>query len=72
LIVLWDVGPDWRFFGRLGSSTSAWAYDPSTGNVVSNTKSIQWGLPKITDGRAGVVIVRLDPPPDAAGAGVLS
>lgn len=71
-MLLWDVGPDWGFFGYLGSSTSAWAYDPSTGDVVHNTKSIQGGLPKITDGRAGVVTVQLDLPRDAAGFGMFS
>jgi hypothetical protein len=62
----------WGFFGYLGSSPSAWAYDPSTGDVVYNTKSIQGGLPKITDGSAGVVTVRLDLPRDAAGTGGFS
>lgn len=71
-MLLWDVGPDWGFFGYLGSGTSAWAYDPSTGDVVYNTRSIQGGLPKITDGRSGVVTVRLDLPRDAAGTGVFS
>jgi hypothetical protein len=71
-MLLWDVGPDWGFFGYLGSSTTAWAYDPSTGDVVYNTKSIQGGLPKITDGRAGVVTVQLDLPRDAAGTGLFS
>jgi hypothetical protein len=69
-MLLWDVGrPDWGFFGYLGSSTSAWSYDPSTGDVVSNTKSIQGGLPTVADGQSGVVSVRLDLPRDDAGAG---
>src|SRR5262245_16564624 len=71
-MLLWDVGPDWGFFGYLGSSTSAWSYDPSTGDVVYNTASIQGGLPKIADGRAGVVTVHLDLPRDAAGTGKFS
>jgi hypothetical protein len=66
-MLLWDVGPDWGFYGYLGSSTTAWAYDPSTGDVVCNTKSIQGGLPKIADGHRGVVTVRLDLPRDAEG-----
>ena len=71
-MLLWDIGPDWGFFGYLGSSTSAWAYDPSTGDVVYNTESIEGGLPKTEDGRAGVVTVHLDLPRDAAGAGRFS
>jgi hypothetical protein len=71
-MLLWDIGPDWGFFGYLGSSTTAWSYDPSTGDVVYNTNSIQGGLPKITDGRAGVVTVHLDLPRNAAGTGRFS
>src|SRR5689334_24875703 len=33
-MLLWDIGPDWGFFGYLGASTTAWSYDPSTGDVV--------------------------------------
>jgi hypothetical protein len=66
-MLLWDIGPDWGFFGYLGSSTSAWAYDPSTGDVVYATASIQGGLPKVSDGHSGVVSVRLELPRDAAG-----
>jgi hypothetical protein len=66
-LLLWDIGPDWGFFGYLGSSTSAWSYDPSTGDVVYNTQSIQGGLPKVSDGHSGVVSVRLELPRDAAG-----
>lgn len=65
-------GPDWGFLGYLGSSASAWSYDPSTGDVVSNTNSIQGGLPRVADGRSGVVSVRLKLPRDAAGTGWFS
>lgn len=71
-MLLWDIGPDWGFFGYLGSSTSAWSYDPSTGDVVHDTKSIQGGLPKVSDGHSGVVSVHLDLPRDAAGTGWFS
>jgi hypothetical protein len=71
-MLLWDIGPDWGFYGYLGSSNSAWAYDPSTGDVVYNTESIQGGLPKIADGRAGLVTIHLDLPRDAAGTGRFS
>lgn len=71
-MLLWDIGPDWGFYGYLGSSTSAWSYDPSTGDVVSNTESIQGGLPKSTDGHSCVVSVRLELPRDSAGSAWLS
>lgn len=61
-MLLWDVGPDWGFFGYLGSSPTAWAYDPSTGDVVCDTRSIQGGLPRLANGRTGIVSIRLDLP----------
>jgi hypothetical protein len=67
IMLLWEIGPDWGFFGYLGSSSSAWAYDPSTGDVVYNTKSIQGGLPKFADGHKGVVTVHLDLPREGEG-----
>ena len=66
-MLLWDIGPDWGFFGYLGASHTAWSYDPSTGDVVSNTKSIQGRLPKFSDGHKGVVSVFLDIPRHAEG-----
>jgi hypothetical protein len=33
-MLLWSNGPDWGHFGYLGSSPTAFAYDPSTGDVV--------------------------------------
>lgn len=65
-MLLWNVGPDWGFFGYLGASPTAFACDPSTGDVVCNTKSIQAGLPKFTD--AGVVSVHLELPRQAEGS----
>lgn len=67
-MLLWDVGPDWGFFGYLGSSPSAWAYDPSTGDVVCNTQSIQGNLPQFSDRHTGTVSVHLSLPRRAAGA----
>lgn len=61
-MLLWDVGPDWGFFGYLGASPSAWAYDPSTGDIVRNTKSIEGKLPRFANGKGGVVSVELDLP----------
>jgi len=66
-MVLWDVGPDWGFFGYLGASPTAWSYDPSSGDVVRNTKSIHGGLPRFVDGRQGIVTVELDLPRSAPG-----
>jgi hypothetical protein len=66
-MLLWNIGPDWGLFGYLGASATAWSYDPSTGDVVSATKSIQGGLPKFGDGRTGVVSVELNLPRDIEG-----
>lgn len=68
----WDIGPDWGFYGYLGSSSSAWSYDPSTGDVVFNTRSIQGGLPTIINGHTGIVSVRLDLPRDTQGTATFS
>ncbi|HET9325670.1 MAG TPA: hypothetical protein VFQ05_02745 [Candidatus Eisenbacteria bacterium] len=73
-MLLWDVGPDWGFFGYLGASPTAWAYDPSTGDVVSNTESIEGGLPKFakpffSGEQGGVVSVTLDLPRQQEGNG---
>ena len=67
-MLLWDAGPDWGFFGYLGASPTAWAYDPSTGDVVNNTRSIQGSLPKFVDGRTGVISVHFELPRDGKGA----
>ncbi len=62
----WSIGPDWGFFGYLGSSDSAWSYDPSTGDIVTNTDSIHGNLPKFT-GDSGVIGLELDLPSNAPG-----
>lgn len=61
-MLLWNLGPDWGFFGYLGASPTAWAFDPSTGDVILNTKSIEGNLPRFTNGKGGVVSVQLDLP----------
>ncbi|RIL09758.1 hypothetical protein DCC79_10075 [bacterium] len=58
---------DWGFFGYLGAGAFAWAYDPSTGDVVTRTESIQGGLPTFPDGRTGVVTLELELPRAEAG-----
>ena len=65
----WDRGLDWGFFGYLGAGMTAWAYDPSSGDVVTRTESIAGGLPRFADGRRGVVSVRLELPRSASGRG---
>src|SRR5215217_87133 len=40
-VCLWEHGLDWGFFGYLGAGPTAWAYDPSTGDIVNATKSIE-------------------------------
>ena len=62
----WNIGPDWGFFGYLGSSRSAWSYDPSTGDIVTNTESIHGNLPKFT-GDSGVIGLELNLPQDEIG-----
>ncbi len=71
-MLLWDIGPDWGFFGYLGASPTAWAYDPSTGDIVSNTKSIQARLPTFADGHSGMVTVYLDLPRHTEGTAKFS
>lgn len=52
----WTIGPDWGVFGYLGSSSSAWAYDPSSGDVVIATASIEGGLPVMAEGYGSVEV----------------
>jgi len=66
----WDRGLDWGFYGYLGAGMTAWAYDPSTGDVVTRTESVAGGLPTFADGRRGVVSVRLELPRIAPGRGI--
>jgi hypothetical protein len=63
-----NVGSDWGFFGYLGSSISAWAYDPSTGDVVNATESIEGGLPKFENGHNGTVRMHVAVPRQEAGS----
>ncbi|CAF3447835.1 unnamed protein product [Rotaria sp. Silwood1] len=62
----WNIGPDWGFFGYLGSSRSAWSYDPSTGDIVTNTESVHGNLPKFS-GNSGVIGLELDLPKNEIG-----
>lgn len=69
-MLLWDVGPDWGFFGYLGASRTAWSYDPSTGDVVTEGNSIEGNLPTFSDRHTGKVTIELDLPRNAEGKGV--
>lgn len=62
----WTIGPDWGFYGYLGSSSSAWAYDPTSGDVVIDTRSIEGGLPVFSSGQ-GLVRVEAHLPRERAG-----
>ena len=62
----WNIGPDWGFFGYLGSSNSAWSYDPSTGDIVSGTESVHGHLPKFTND-SGVIGLEVDLPANEKG-----
>jgi len=62
----WNVGIDWGFFGYLGASSSAFSYDPSSGDVVNETESIAGGLPRLDSG-SGVVQLNLTLPRFAPG-----
>jgi hypothetical protein len=67
VMLVWDIGPDWGFFGYLGSSPTGWAYDPSTGDVVCNTESISGGLGTFGGETSGIVSVELNVPREADG-----
>ena len=69
-LLQWDQGLDWGFYGYLGAGMTAWAYDPSTGDVVTQTKSIAGELPTFADGHRGVVSVRLELPRLEPGRGI--
>jgi hypothetical protein len=69
-LLQFDRGLDWGFFGYLGAGVAAWAYDPSTGDVVTGTASIAGGLPTFADRRSGVVSVRLELPRNLPGKGI--
>lgn len=66
-LLLWDCGPDWGFFGYLGASSTAWAYDPSTGDVVCDTNSIEGDLPVFADRHTGTVTVHAELPRTGTG-----
>jgi hypothetical protein len=53
----------------LGASSAAWSYDPSTGDVVTRTASIEGGLPRFADRCTGRVSVELALPRQGAGRG---
>ena len=65
------AGPDWGFFGYLGASGTAWAYDPWTGDVVTATRSIESGLPTFDRAcDAGTVVLELHLPRAGPGSAI--
>uniref|UniRef100_A0A7S4JLG8 B30.2/SPRY domain-containing protein n=1 Tax=Paramoeba aestuarina TaxID=180227 RepID=A0A7S4JLG8_9EUKA len=66
-MLMWNIGEDWGFFGYLGASSSAWSYDPSTGDVVTKTESIDGGLATF-DGPNGKIIMELTLPRNEEGS----
>jgi len=62
----WNVGPDWGFYGYLGSSTTGWSYDPSSGDIVTATESMAGSLPKFS-GQTGTIALNFNLPLDSAG-----
>eukprot|EP00008_Paramoeba_atlantica_P005354 CAMPEP_0201489292 /NCGR_PEP_ID=MMETSP0151_2-20130828/21880_1 /ASSEMBLY_ACC=CAM_ASM_000257 /TAXON_ID=200890 /ORGANISM="Paramoeba atlantica, Strain 621/1 / CCAP 1560/9" /LENGTH=201 /DNA_ID=CAMNT_0047874835 /DNA_START=45 /DNA_END=650 /DNA_ORIENTATION=+ len=66
-MLLWDIGEDWGFFGYLGASSTAWSYDPSTGDVVTSTRSIESGLETFKD-NGGVITMFLSLPREEKGS----
>jgi len=67
-LLLWNTGPDWGFSGCFGESSTAWSFNPVTGDIVRGAQSIQGGLPTFPAGKGGTVTVRLDLPRDTEGA----
>lgn len=52
--------PNWGFFGYLGAGANAWSYDPSTGDIVTETESMKGNLPTIDKENGGIIKVILD------------
>lgn len=71
-MLLWNFGPDWGFFGYLGASPTAWAYDPSTGDVVTAESSVEGNLPTFENRHTGKVRIELDLPRNAEGSAMFS
>lgn len=64
-MLLWDNWLlDRGLYWYLWAWWSAWAYDPSTGDVVSATQSIQWWLPKFEDWDSWTITIELNIPRD--------
>jgi len=46
---------DYGFFGYLGSSTTSWSCDPSTGDIVTATRSVCGSLPTFKNKTSGMI-----------------
>jgi hypothetical protein len=71
-LLIWDQGVDWGFYGYLGAGQAAWSYDPSTGDVVNATESIQGGLPFFENKESGVVSMDMVLPREGEGYATFS
>ncbi len=71
-MLVWDLGLDWGVYGYLGAGQTAWSYDPSTGDVVNSTQSIQGRLPRFANRHTGIVTVHLDLPRNGKGSASFS
>ena len=67
-----NIAGDWGFFGYLGSSPSAWAYDPSTGDVVCSTRSIEGNLPVFKNRHNGTINIVFNIPREQEGSATFS
>lgn len=66
-LLIWDQGLDWGFYGYLGAGQTAWSYDPSTGDVVNATQSIQGDLPYFENKESGIVSMEMVLPRESEG-----
>jgi hypothetical protein len=46
---------DFGFFGYLGSSNTSWSYDPTSGDIVTATRSIRGNLPTFKNKSSGTI-----------------
>ena len=60
-LLLWNKGVDWGFYGFLGSSSSSFSYDPSVGEIISQSRPIKDNLPKF-EGDSGEISIEFHLP----------
>eukprot|EP01084_Bolivina_argentea_P314229 544257_1 len=52
--------PKYGTFGYLGTGSNQWSYDPSSGDIITETESIMNKLPKFENNKGGIIDVKLD------------